>query len=106
MGFFDLSCKLSGLSISWPTMEDDYRPHTCSMLLLQEINGFQIPLLPPVSGVYDSYGRIELRPTATPHARWVGRELSALWGKGLLTSELADDLARLRRGTLGGEAAV
>ena len=113
MGVFDLTCKLSGLSTAWPTRESDtwdratVAQRTCSMLLLMEVDGRQIPFSPPVSGIYDHYGRIELwSEHATPHARWVGRELSALWQKGALTSELAGDVQELRTRSLGGDAAA
>ena len=46
---------MSGLPTTWAGWEDP----KCSMLLLEEVGGRWFPLTPPVTGLYDSYGRIE-----------------------------------------------
>lgn len=72
------------------------------MLLLEEVGGRWFPLTPPVSGLYDSYGRIE--QDDTPLAAAVGARLTELWESGALTADF-DDLEHQRNSGLGGEAA-
>jgi len=72
------------------------------MLLLEEVGGKWFPLTPPVSGLYDSYGRIE--QDDTPLATEVGTRLTALWESGALTADF-DDLEHQQRSGLGGAAA-
>lgn len=98
MGVFDLRCSLSGLPTTWAGWEDP----KCSMLLLEEVGGRWFPLTPPVTGLYDSYGRIE--QDDTPLATAVGARLTDLWESGALTADF-DDLEHQRNSGLGGEAA-
>lgn len=104
MGMFDLRCRLSGLPTSLLSSTNG-KPATCAMLLLEEVDGRWMPLTPPVRGVYDRYGRIELWPEhLTPLAVQVGERLAALWESGALTADF-DDLEHQRNSQLGGVAA-
>lgn len=92
MGIFDRRCKLSGLSTAWPGVldEDDENewPESLdwSLLLLEEIDGVQVPLTLPTTGSYDRYGCIEYEPDhQVPLIDWVEGELDALHRKGILT---------------------
>lgn len=74
MGLFDMRCGWSGLSTLRPGERFD-----CSMLLLCEREAALVPLLLPLTGAYDRYGRLELwdEHRASGHAEWLGRELAA-----------------------------
>lgn len=72
------------------------------MLLLEEVGGRWFPLTPPVTGRYDSYGRIEQDDSELATA--VGARLTELWDSGALTADF-DDLEHQRNSGLGGEAA-
>lgn len=94
MGLFDLRCCLSGLSV-----HPRVRPKRfgTTMLLLEEVEGLWVPATPPVTGVYDRYGRIELYDRRAPdHADWVGATLELLWDEELLRSTYPDGLDHLR----------
>ena len=68
------------------------------MLLLEEVEGWWVPATPPVTGVYDRYGRIELYDRRAPaHAEWVGATLELLWEEELLRSTNEDGLDHQRR---------
>jgi hypothetical protein len=83
MGLFDLRCGITGLSTTfWPPYEDD-KPRevrsTCSMFLLEELDGALVPWTPPVSGTYDRYGDIELWPQdKSEYTNSVGEQLLML----------------------------
>lgn len=92
MGLYDLRCALSGLSLTGGTGPRSFRT---AAVLLGEIDGRWTPLLPPVGGHYDRYGRVELwgdSPAEAAHASFVGVVLELLWQDGVLRS---DDPARL-----------
>ena len=90
MGFFDLRCCVSGLSTLAPPDNDD-DDGTCSMLLLERTSGGWRPFTPPVSGVYNRVGSIELWPRhAGEHPAWVGTRLRGLWDEGALVSDHPD----------------
>lgn len=100
MGLFDVRCSLSGLPTSW--VGADWEDRKCSMLLLEEVGGKWFPLTPPITGLYDRYGRIE--QDDTPLATDVGQRLTGLWESGALTAGF-DDLEHQQRSGLGGAAA-
>lgn len=102
MGVFDLRCCLSGLSVNGRSRPERFGS---TMLLLEEVDGMYLPATPPVTGVYDGYGRIELWDRAEPeHAEWVGTMLELAWEAGLLTSSFPNGLEYCER--LGDPAAV
>jgi hypothetical protein len=98
MGLFDLRCGISGLSTTfWPPYEGD-KPlevrSTCSMFLLEELDGALVPWTPPVSGTYDRYGGIELWPQdESDYTKWVGERLFSLISREALVSSWREDLA-------------
>lgn len=100
MGLYDLRCALSGLSLSGPP---DSR---VAALLVGEVDGRVVPLLPPVGANYDGYGRVELwgdDAESAANAAWVSVVLELLWQAGALRSERPDALARsIARGEFGG----
>lgn len=60
------------------------------MILLEEHDGRFVPVLFPITGTYDCYGRIELS-TSHPehaHAEWLGCVLDLLWDEATLTSRV------------------
>lgn len=86
MGMFDLRCAVSGLPTSWTRNEDEDIESTCSQVLLEEVDGLWLPLTPPISGVYDNYGRIELwESMVSDHNTHVCDRLDALRTSGKLT---------------------
>ena len=105
MGLYDLRCALSGLSLSGAMGPGSFRT---AALLLGEVDGRWTPLLPPVSGHYDRYGRIELwgdSPAEAAHASWVGVVLELLWKEGILRSDAPTSLTTLvARDEFGGRA--
>jgi hypothetical protein len=95
MGLYDLRCALSGLSLSGAMGPGSFRT---AALLLGEVDGRWTPLLPPVGGHYDRYGRVELwgdSPAEAAHASWVGVVLELLWKEGILRSDAPTELAAL-----------
>lgn len=95
MGLYDLRCALSGLSLSSAMGRRSFRT---AALLLGESEGRRVPLVPPVGGHYDGYGRVELWGDGVEeaaHAAWVGEVLGLLWEAGVLRSEASGKLARL-----------
>ncbi len=105
MGLYDLRCALSGLSLSGAMGPRSFRT---AALLLGEVDGRWTPLLPPVGGHYDRFGRIELwgdSPAEAAHAAWVGVVLELLWKEGILRSDAPTSLAKLiAREAFGGGA--
>ena len=94
MGVFDLRCCLSGLSVHPRARSKRFGT---TMLLLEEVEGLWVPATPPVTGVYDRYGRIELYDRRAPdHADWVGATLELLWDEELLRSTYPDGLDHLQ----------
>lgn len=105
MGFYDLRCALSGLSLHGAMGPGRHRT---AALLVGEVDGRWVPLLPPVGGHYDRYGRVELwgdDPAEAIHAAWVGAVLELLWQAGALRSDAPRKLAsHMASGEFGGGA--
>src|SRR5437868_7662123 len=60
MGMFDVRCAVSGLSTQCTRSEENGTESTCSMVLLEEVDGLWLPFTPPVSGAYGHYGNVEV----------------------------------------------
>lgn len=102
MGLYDLRCALSGLSLSGRMGPGSFRT---AVLLVGEEDGRWAPLLPPVSGHYDRYGRVEMwgeGPAEAVVAAWVGVVLGLLTEAGVLQNDAPERLAQLHaRGDFG-----
>ncbi len=60
------------------------------MLMLEETEGLLVPVLLPVAGTYDRYGRID--HSAGEHAEWIDCLLELWWEAGTLCSTYPDGL--------------
>lgn len=100
MGLFDLRCGLSRMSTTRPFGDDEGndRPSLCSVFMLEKWKGTWVPLSPPVSGVYNRYGCIELRAQhQNAHSRWVEGELDRAFSQGRLETSSASFASELRQ---------
>lgn len=91
MGLFDLRCALSRVSTLWDP--EAAGRMTCSMLLVERLDGAWVPWTPPVRGTYDRYGGIELWPEdVSGYTSWVGERLWSLWQAGALETSWPEDI--------------
>jgi hypothetical protein len=107
MGMFELSCAVSGLGTQWCSSLEEGLRSTASMMLIECVDGVWLPLCPPVSGVYDAYGRIEVGEAQMTRAlEHVDQRIDAMLGEQLLTIGDARDLGRQRSSGLGSAASA
>jgi hypothetical protein len=60
MGMFAIRCGVSRISTMWRPHPD--RPRNHSMFLVEQLGGVWVPCSPPISGIDDRVGGIELWP--------------------------------------------
>lgn len=90
MGLFDVRCGVSGISTMWPERRTAVH---FSMFLLEELGGALVPWTPPIRGLYDRYGGIELWPEDhSDYTDWVEEQLWLLFELGALVTSYPRDL--------------
>lgn len=93
MGLFDLRCGVSRISTLWSPRAGGR--FTCSMFLLEVLDGALVPWTPPIRGTYDRYGGIELWPEDLSEVtQWAGERLESLWHRDVLETSWPADLER------------
>lgn len=83
MGFYDLRCALTGLSL---------KGQRCDLLLLRRSGGRVEPLWGTITGSYNRLGTIDDPPTCPAELSHLAESFAALLGEGRLVSE-GDPLA-------------
>lgn len=93
MGLFDARCGVSRISTLWSPRTGGR--HTCSMFLLEELEGSLVPWTPPIRGTYDRYGGLELWPEDhSVVTEWAGERLWSLWQRDVLVTSWPEELRR------------